>query len=434
MPAPLRRSLSALTAVLTAASLAACGGSDKAPVTVSQAKDGGEASGSTVPQGSAAPSSPPLPATRNTSRIGGVDPTGDAAGVALATHPRFPAAPPIEAAAVVNADDWQAGIAAAQLAGPPLNLPILLSQPGSVPDATSQTLEILAPEGGSGPGDVAAYTLGGAEVPDGVASSALEGNGPAGVAAEVDELRQRLTGASPEHVVLVSEQDPAFAMPAAAWSARSGDPVLFLRRDSVPDATAKRLETHRGASVYVLGPPSAVSEKALREAERAAPGVRRIAAADPVSNAIEFARYVDSTFGWGIIDPGHGFVIANTARPADAGASASLSASGTYGPLLVTDTATQLPGALKGYLASIQPGYRDDPTRALYNHVWLIGDGSAISGAVQAEIDDLAELVQIGAPAAGAANPLAAPSAPSTTPEQEPAPGAGQQTGRGKGQ
>jgi hypothetical protein len=417
------RPLCLLPASLLATGLVACG-SDQEPVTVSKSE--GQATQARVTE---AP--PPLPVTRNTSRIGGTSPPDIAAGAALATHPRFAGAKPIEAAAIVNAESWQAGVAAAQLAGPPLNLPILLSEPGSVPDSTSQTLDVLNPQGGSGPGDTAAYKIDGAQAPDGLASSAVGGDGPAGIAVEIDKLRQRLTGTSPEHVLLVSEQDPGYSMPAAAWSARSGDPVFFVRRDSVPDATKQALEAHKGASVYVLGPASAVSERTLREAEHAAPGVRRISAEDPVSNAIEFARYVDATFGWGITDPGHGLVIANSSRPADAGASAALSASGTYGPLLITDSATQLPAGLKDFLSSIQPGYRDDPTRALYNHVWLIGDGSAISGAMQGEIDDLAELTQIGGAQAGA-NPLAAPPSTGAGPEQEPAPGAGQPTGKGK--
>jgi hypothetical protein len=168
-----------------------------------------------------------------------------------------------------------------------------------------------------------------------------------------------------------------------------------VRRDSVPAATREALASHAGASVYVLGPPAAVSERTLRQAERAAPGVRRIGASDPVANAIAFASFSEASFGWGITGPGHGLVIANTERPADAGAAASLSTSGTYGPLLLTDSATELPPALKDYLASIKPGYRDDPTRALYNRVWLIGDGNAFSGPLQARIDDLAELIQI---------------------------------------
>ena len=61
-----------------------------------------------------------------------------------------------------------------------------------------------------------------------------------------------------------------------------------------------------------------------------------------------------------------------------------LSASGTWGPLLVNDDPEKLAPALRGYLLDLKPGYTDDPTRALYNHLWLIGDPSAISVAFQA--------------------------------------------------
>ena len=33
----------------------------------------------------------------------------------------------------------------------------------------------------------------------------------------------------------------------------------------------------------------------------------------------------------------------------------------------------------------------------MYNHVWLMGDATAIGGQVQAEIDELSELAPIGA-------------------------------------
>ena len=36
-----------------------------------------------------------------------------------------------------------------------------------------------------------------------------------------------------------------------------------------------------------------------------------------------------------------------------------------------------------------------DPTRAVYNHVWLIGDQDAISVGFQAQVDDLAEVAQV---------------------------------------
>ena len=40
------------------------------------------------------------------------------------------------------------------------------------------------------------------------------------------------------------------------------------------------------------------------------------------------------------------------------------------------------------------PGYTEEgPTAAVYNHAWMIGDESAISVAVQAEVDRLLEVV-----------------------------------------
>ena len=134
----------------------------------------------------------------------------------------------------------------------------------------------------------------------------------------------------------------------------------------------------------------------VREIAKIDGDVRRVSGEDPVSNAIAFARYADGGFGWNINDPGHGFVVANSAEPLDAAAAAALSASGAWGPLLLTDSAATLPAALRGYLLDVKPGYTTDPTRAFYNHVWVIGDQEAISVNEQAEIDELAELAKVG--------------------------------------
>ncbi|MFL5906708.1 MAG: hypothetical protein ACJ75Z_03825, partial [Solirubrobacterales bacterium] len=168
----------------------------------------------------------PLVATRNTTRISGPDPTADAAAAALATHPPAPDAPPLEAAFLVPDDSWQAGIAASVLAGPETRIPVLVSQGGGVPDATSQALAQLNPRGGGGSGDVAVYSAGGAAVPSGLRSQKTHGSSPAEIANSIDELRQKLTRNEPEHIVIASSDRGPYAMPAAAWAARSGDPVL----------------------------------------------------------------------------------------------------------------------------------------------------------------------------------------------------------------
>ena len=60
-----------------------------------------------------------------------------------------------------------------------------------------------------------------------------------------------------------------------------------------------------------------------------------------------------------------------------------------YGPLLLLDDSEPTAAPLESYLLDIQPGYRFDPVRGVYNHAWLLGDESAISVDVQARIDEL---------------------------------------------
>ena len=144
-------------------------------------------------------------------------------------------------------------------------------------------------------------------------------------------------------------------------------------------------------SIYVLGPEEAISDGVLRQLGRLGT-TRRISGPDAVTNAIEFARFSDDRFGWNVVDPGHGLVFANATRTLDAAAAAPLSASGKYGPLLLTTEAGSLPAPLQDYLLDIQPGFDQDPVRGVYNHGWLMGDEAAISADVQSRIDALLEI------------------------------------------
>jgi ell wall binding domain 2 (CWB2) len=362
----------------------------------------------------------PLVATRNTTRISGPDPTADAAAAALATHPPAPAAEPVQAVTLVPDDDWQAGIAAAVLSAQPARIPVLISGEGSVPDATAQALAQLNPRGGGSSGEVQVYSAGGASVPSGPRSDELGGDSPAEIANSIDQLRQKLIKREPEHIVIVNSDEPGYAMPAAAWAARAGDPVLFSGRTQVPAATMAALRRHAAAAVYVLGPKSVISKSVVSQIARVSATVQRVGATGVVQNALFFARYTDGSFGWNINDPGHGMQLANSRRPLDAVAAASLASSGKWGPLLVTDTADTLPPELRSFFLDIKPGYATDPTRAVYNHVWLMGDATAIGGQVQAEIDELAELAPIGGGGQGTAGGGVQPGAPESEPLPTP--------------
>ncbi len=343
-------------------------------------------------------------ATKNTTRVGGSDATADAAGVALATFPSVGGAAGPAAVSLVDASDWQGGIAAAVLAAAPVRAPVLGGERGSVPGPTADALTALRPTGNAATDHAQVFRIGDVRVPAGLRHTDVTGADPADRAAGVARLRDRLFGGPPDHVVIVSEDVPGFAMPAAAWAARSGDPVLFVHRDSLPPATLKALHGYRQLPIYVLGPSDAIGPKVERQIEKVTRDVHRVGGPTPVESAVSFARYSADSFGWNLNDPGHGFVIASTDRPLDAAAAAALSASGTWGALLLTDDPDNLPPALRGYLLDLKPGYRGNPTRAVYNHVWLIGDADVISVGEQAQVDDLAELTKVGAGAAGGGN------------------------------
>ena len=359
----------------------------------------------------------PTFATKNTTRVAGADPVADAAAVSLAVYPSTGPARGPDAVTLVDAADWAGGVAAASLAAAPVGAPILVTEGEEVPALTATAIRELAPEGSAATAGRQAFVAGAAATPEGYETLSLEGAGPAEVAAEIAQLRERLAG-EPNAIVVASLDEPAYAMPAAGWAARSGDPVLFTERDAVPEATVKALRRNDGVPVYALGPESAISEQAMKEIEHVAPGAERVGADGPVENAIAFARYANDGFGWNINDPGHGFVVVNADRPLDAAAAAPLSGSGTWGPQLVTDDAEALPASLHGYLLDLKPGYEDDPTRAVYNHVWLIGDTSALSVDLQAEVDELAEVAPVTSGSGSTLGP--APGVPESSPDDEP--------------
>jgi putative cell wall-binding protein len=335
-------------------------------------------------------------ATSNTTRIGGPDPVSNAAATALAVFPATNEKQRPVAVALVGKEDWAGAIAASVLMAEPVKAPLLYGEPEGVPAATSGALGALRPRGGAASGGDAVLAVGDVQVPGGMSAAKVAGGDAAGEAAGIARLRDRLAGSPPEAIILASSSEPAFAAPAAAYAARSGDPVLFTEADSLPEATIAALRRDEGTPVYALGPGSAISGTVLKKIGKLGDQVTRISGANPVAAAIAFARYGAGKFGWHVSDPGHGFVLARSDTPLEAAAAATLSASGTWGPLLLTDSADTLPSELRGYFLDVKPGYTTDPTRAFYNHVWIVGDARQISVEQQAEVNEVAELAKIG--------------------------------------
>jgi hypothetical protein len=381
-----------LAVLLLVLAIAGCGGGggngggqkQNQPVLGSK---GDEAQGSNP-----APLGFPIFATKNTTRVAGADSVANAAGVARAVYPARTEESSPKAVVIVDQGDWRAAISAAQLMARPLRAPILFSDGGKLPAASEEALQELAPSGASQVGNAQVIKVGpDAAKPDNRRIEEVAGASSASLAQGIDKLQTKAAG-NPTREVLVAPADkPEFAMPAAGWAARSGDPVFWTPKDSLPAETRAAIQSHPRARIYVLGPPEAISDKVFRDLSKLG-STKRIAGADPVANAIAFARFTDGPFGWGVVDPGHGLVFANVSRTLDAAAGAPLSGSGQYGPLLLLSDAGSMPQQLQDYLLDIQPGYDKDPVRGVYNHGWLMGDETAISGDVQSRIDALLEI------------------------------------------
>jgi putative cell wall-binding protein len=341
----------------------------------------------------------PITATRNTTRVSGSDPTADAAGVASALFPASSLETRPPAVVLVDKENWQGAVAAGTLVSSPLSAPILLTDGSSLPPVTSETLDRLKPKGAQLASGAQAILVGDKPgPPKGLKAARIKGSDPYSVAVAIDKFSSVAKGKPSGDVVVASGEQPQYALPAAAWAARSGNPVLFTKKDSLPSVTAAALKQHEKPHIFLLGPESAIGtgvEKDLGKLGK----VTRIQGANPVDNAIAFARYKRGAFGWGAVVPGQNMTIANTTRPADAAAAAGLAANGIFAPLLLTDNA-ELPRSLESYLLDIQPGFEGgDPSQGVYNHVWILGGADALSPASQDRVDAAAALVPVDAPA-----------------------------------
>ncbi|HVL31452.1 MAG TPA: cell wall-binding repeat-containing protein [Solirubrobacteraceae bacterium] len=337
-------------------------------------------------------------ATKNTTRVPGSEPVQIAAAVVRAVYPD-PARKP-DAVTLVDRSDWRVAVAAAALMADPFNAPVLYTDGTDMPDATSAALSALAPEGSAAAGNAQVIRIGNVARPPGLKSSDVTGAGALALTRSIAGLVRAAKRGRTVRVIVTSADDPSFAVPAAGYAAKTGDPVLFVTRDAVPPETRAALAALAGLArpqIYILGPSKLISPKVSRDLRRLG-RVERLGGQDAVTNAIAMARYRRGSFGWGIVDPGHGLVFTADGRPMNAAAAAPLSASGKYGPLLLLDDSDRVPQALQQYLLDIQPGYQEDPVRGVYNHGWIVGTRSLVSLEKQARIDALLEIVPVRTP------------------------------------
>ncbi|MBJ7347511.1 MAG: cell wall-binding repeat-containing protein [Thermoleophilaceae bacterium] len=360
----------------------------------------------------------PALATKNTVRIPGAGPVGNAAGAAISVYPSNDVTTRPKLVTVVANGDWRGAVAAGSLMARPIQAPVLIGKPKGQYDVTKSALQALNPNGLRVPGKVVnpkVLTIGPIELPEGTASQQIKNANPEEMAAQIDLFRTTVTSTPAPEVIIASSQEGAalYSLPAGPLAAKTGSPVLFVNGPIIPRATLRALELHRKPRIYVIGPEAIIPEAVVSRLKRFG-SVKRISGVTAAENSVAVARFPESdspegiapvdTWGWGANDPGHGLVIANASHIMDVAGATQLSASGAYGPLLLNGTSPMLDPTLENYLLDIQPGFIDDPTRGVYNRAWLLGDETALSPGLQARVDALCEIqpIDVSAPTGGA--------------------------------
>lgn len=299
--------------------------------------------------------------TKNTTRFSGADASDVATQVSRAVYPATDPANTPSVVILYDPADWQGGLATASLLRP---LDAVLLPSG---DQTAADLERLQPQGNEALNGTQVLLVNDATAPSDTYSS--QQVTPADVIGLLEQV-----DAAPQHVVIVSADDPETALVAAPWAAYSGDLVVFDDADAPADLPR-----------YALG-------------DVAAADTVRIDGGSPAATAVTFAKYEDPEnpfFGWGMQEASptgyRAYTLATPDDPAMALQSANLARRGKIGPLLWANE-RNLPPVVNDYLWSQRPAFYTVPNAGPFHHFWVLGDTATISFPVQGQADYAVEI------------------------------------------
>jgi hypothetical protein len=332
---------------------------------------------------------------RNVARIPGIHPADVAGAAIMAAFPQERGARP-GGLVLVRKDSWRELVLAAQFAADPVDAAILPIERDYLPTAAVDLAYRLKPKGFRKAKGLEALILG--EVGDDVLLdlqdaqlklSQLKDLSAPELSAELVPYRSGFAGRHTGSILVVSaaDEDRDYALPAAAWSAFSGDTIVFADGDGIPKATRDVLVQRRKLrlekpTMYVIGPKSVVSDEVYRELG-AYGKVRRVAGRDAPETAVALARYRDRStgFGWGMVEGPASLGLVNPRDWANGVGAFTFAARGPRSPLLLTGEDGALPPAVRSYLRELRG---DEP-----NQLFAFGSDKSLPTPLLSQLDRL---------------------------------------------
>lgn len=213
-----------------------------------------------------------------------------------------------------------------------------------------------------------------------------------------------LLGDSPV-IVVVSAEEPAYALPAAYTAAYFKAPVVSVENGSIPQNLQDLLENGEEKVIFVAAPDRLLSDEFLEEME-AFGEVNRVADDNIYRHSLLWARSRWGNFGWGMdenfhFDAYYNFVLANPRTPEFAAAGLPMAYQGNYGPLLYTEK-EDLNDYVDQYLWRLSPDYFEFPSDGPFMNARVVGSPDSVSYNAQARADLALEVREFKNQVAGA--------------------------------
>jgi hypothetical protein len=387
-----------------------------------------------VPPPPGEPTLVPTIGTKTTQRLYGANPFEEAVSV---TQHIWPAALPLNApggndnvpdrpraVTLLTPDDPLTAITATPLVHFPDDAPVLYVNKDGAPQVTLNEIKRLGPVGIARYNNVDAFLVGAAANPavenqlKAIGIKYVEVTAPSvpELANKVDQLYGSIenpdtgvpnmeNGAENVMIGSMDGNDYQYLLPATHWVTHMQSGLTWVSKNSVPQATIDLLKRRDGmARIYLFGGPDQISSAVAKQLAQYGTIVRidnddivgfnTPPTDNPIDTAIAFSKMWDpmGMVGWKITGPGHGFTLVNINDWQGAVASSPLSHLGFHAPLLLTDSPTQLPTAVDGYLSSVAPTFLTTPADGPYNMTYVLGSWSQISWAQQTRVDFVSEM------------------------------------------
>lgn len=352
-------------------------------------------------------------ATANTVRIPGANIEEQAILLTQIVYPATREDNAVGAIILVPQDEQIAYTAMHRITHMPVNAPMLfLTADNKLSEQTLREMKRLRPDGVLPDGRKQVYAV---NVPDaeirrikeilGYEVRTFSEENPVQLAAVLDAWQAALKTDHPDEVVISAIDHPQgiqHGIGAMGWNAHMGRGFAWVYRDSIPEATRRILKRRAGkhaSYMYLTGGPDVISDKVAVELAQYGL-VRRIAGANVFASNTINAGYKDfgrnwgwwwgwkpRSFGWGIAQAGHNFIIGNPDNLLYMIPASVLGHMGKHGPILLTQK-DSVPKATRDYLNMVKP-FKTGPQETILNFAWIIGDTSSVSLATQQTLDRL---------------------------------------------